>query len=90
MFENAQIEQTIFKEIKCEESIIKVDTDATIRNSRFEDNISNNRGTILSVIGTDSEVIVSNTTFFRNSAVMGGIAYLGKNASAEFYDCTFE
>ncbi len=82
MFENAQIEESKFKEIKCEESIIKVDTNTIISNSRFEDNISNNRGTIFSVIGTGADSIVSNTTFFRNSAVMGGVAYLGKNASA--------
>ncbi len=37
MFENAQIEESKFKEIKCEESIIKVDTKTIISNSRFED-----------------------------------------------------
>ena len=83
MFQNARIDMSKFKEVSSEQSIVKVDArGALITNSNFQDNFSNKRGSILSVKGTDSEVIVFNTTFKGNSAVMGGVAFLDKNSSA--------
>lgn len=91
MFQNARIDMSKFKEVSSEQSIVKVDArGALITNSNFQDNFSSKRGSILSVKGTDSEVIVFNTTFKGNSAVMGGVAFLDKNSSAKFYDCSFE
>ncbi len=77
-----------FKEVTSQESIVKVDAKgALITNSNFQDNFSNKRGSIISVKGTDSEVIVFNSTFKGNSAIMGGVIFLDNNSSAKFYDC---
>ena len=90
MFKNARIEMSKFKQVTCEDSLLKVDARVLITNSNFQDNVSNKRGAILSVKGTESEVIVFNSTFKGNSARMGGVVFLDKNSSAKFYDCSFE
>ncbi len=70
--------------------MIKVDSNALIINNSFQDNISSNRGTIFEVSGMESKLFVANCSFFRNTADMGGVAFLGKNSSAKFDDCLFE